>query len=57
MKDKAIRRKDMHKELAELKLRITKALREAKKNGIRAEDLLAKALSLGDKPRKKGRPR
>jgi hypothetical protein len=48
MNRRAKSKKDMRRELAQLKLRIAKVLMDAKKNGIKAEDLLAKAISLSD---------
>lgn len=39
------RKKDLHQELAELRRRVAGALRQARKNGMKADELLASAIS------------
>jgi len=42
-------RRNMRKELAQLKLQLAKAMRQAARDGLRAEEILAKACSLNHK--------
>ena len=50
-------RRDLRKELAELKHRIAEAARRAAEDGVRAEELSARVRAFEDAPRERSRKR